>query len=193
MRALHGDAGAADADAPTQTSASAARAAASERFTPESFAGRNDGCLVSRVMRVYFAGPLFTPYERRFIDECAARLRAEAIEVFVPHENVLATAETTAAAVFAKDLAGLAAANAVVALLDGPVIDDGTACEIGLFYGLMQSDPSKKGIVGLVTDLRAERAGAERGLNLFVLGCIEAAGEVCTSIDDVLAVLSRWS
>jgi nucleoside 2-deoxyribosyltransferase len=112
--------------------------------------------------------------------------------VFVPHENVLATAETTAAAVFEKDLRGLAGANAVVALLDGPSIDDGTACEIGLFYGLMQADPSKKGIVGLVTDLRAERAGEEHGLNLFALGCIEAAGRICTSIDDVLAELVRW-
>ena len=143
-------------------------------------------------MRVYFAGPLFTPYERAYIDECAARLRSEGIEVFVPHENVLATAETTAGAVFEKDLRGLTEANAVVALLDGPVIDDGTACEIGLFYGLMQGDPSKQGIVGLVTDLRAERAGEEHGLNLFVLGCIEAAGEVCTSIDDVLRVLDGW-
>ena len=41
-------------------------------------------------MRVYFAGPLFTPYERSFIDECVARLRAEGFDVFVPHENALA-------------------------------------------------------------------------------------------------------
>ena len=27
-------------------------------------------------MRVYFAGPLFTPYERSYIDECVARLRS---------------------------------------------------------------------------------------------------------------------
>ena len=57
-------------------------------------------------MRVYFAGPLFTPYERGFIDEYAARLREAGIEVFVPHEHELATAKTTAAAIFAKDLEG---------------------------------------------------------------------------------------
>ena len=146
-------------------------------------------------MRVYFAGPLFTPYERSFIDGCVARLRAAGIEVFVPHEEILAGAETTAETVFAVDYAGVANANAVVALLDGPVIDDGTACEIGLFYGLMQRDPSKKGIVGLVTDLRSTRsheAGAGYGLNLFVLGCIAAAGSVTTSIDEALAVLEGW-
>jgi len=37
-------------------------------------------------MKVYFAGPLFTPYERAYIDDCAAQIRAAGIEVFVPHE-----------------------------------------------------------------------------------------------------------
>ena len=99
-------------------------------------------------MRVYFAGPLFTPYERSFIDECAARLRAEGIDVFVPHENALADGDTSAATIFAKDWQGLSEADAVVAVLDGPMVDDGTACEIGIFYALMQADPSKKGILG---------------------------------------------
>ena len=141
-------------------------------------------------MKVYFAGPLFTPYERSFIDECAAKLRADGLDVFVPHEHELALSdELTAERVFQVDYEGVKNANAILALLDGPMIDDGTACEIGLFYALMQSDPSKKGIVGLVTDIRVVRTeyggeDASRGLNLFVLGCIEAAGRVCTSFDD---------
>jgi nucleoside 2-deoxyribosyltransferase len=148
-------------------------------------------------MRIYFAGPLFTPYERRFIDECAARLRGAGFDVFVPHEHELALDGTvTAERIFAKDWTGLSEANAVLALLDGPVIDDGTACEIGIFYALMQSDPEKKGTVGLVTDLRAtrdtEREGEARGLNLFVVGCIEAAGRICTSLDEAQAVLEGW-
>ena len=69
-------------------------------------------------MRVYFAGPLFTPYERSFIDECAARLRADGIEVFVPHENALADGDISPATIFRKDWDGLAGADAVVALLD---------------------------------------------------------------------------
>ena len=63
----------------------------------------------------------------------------------------------TAERIFAKDWAALSEANAVLAILDGPVIDDGTACEIGIFYGLMRSDPSKKGIVGMTHDLRSTR------------------------------------
>ena len=142
-------------------------------------------------MRIYFAGPLFTPYERGYIDECAAQLRSDGFEVFVPHEHELAQSDTTPGWIFAKDMDGLANANAVLALLDGPMVDDGTACEIGIFYALMQSDPAKKGVVGLLTDLRGTR-GESSGLNLFVEGCIEATGgEVVNSFDAALAALRR--
>lgn len=143
-------------------------------------------------MRVYFAGPLFTPYERSFIDECAARLRAEGIEVFVPHENALALPDTKPATIFTKDWEGLSTADAVVALLDGPMTDDGTACEIGIFYALMQSDASKKGVVGLLTDLRSTRGDEGHGLNLFVHGCIEAGGKIVSTLDEVVATLGEW-
>ncbi len=143
-------------------------------------------------MRIYFAGPLFTPYERGYIDECAARLRAESFDVFVPHEHELAQSDTTPAWIFAKDMDGLGPADAVLALLDGPMIDDGTACEIGLFYGQMQSNPAKKGVVGLLTDLRGTR-GESNGVNLFVEGCIEASGgSIVETFDEALAVLQGW-
>jgi nucleoside 2-deoxyribosyltransferase len=142
-------------------------------------------------MRIYFAGPLFTPYERGYIDECTARLRSEGFEVFVPHEHELAQSDTTPGWIFAKDMEGLGPADAVLALLDGPVVDDGTACEVGIFYALMQADPAKRGVVGLLTDLRGAR-GESSGLNLFVEGCIEATGgEVVRTFDDALAALRR--
>ena len=143
-------------------------------------------------MRIYLAGPLFTPYERGYLDTCAARLREAGFEVFVPHEQALALGtDVTATAIFAKDLEGLAAADAVFALLDGSQVDDGTACEIGLFYALMRSDPAKKGIVGLLTDLRSLRLEEGHGLNLFVEGCIAAVGEIVNSLDDALSALDR--
>ena len=143
-------------------------------------------------MKIYFAGPLFTPYERSFIDECAATLRADGFDVFVPHEHELATGfDVTAEWIFAKDRPGIEGANAVLAILDGPMIDDGTACEIGMFHALMQSDPSKKGIVGLLTDLRGMR-GESTGLNLFVQGVIEDVGSIVNSIDEARAVLDGW-
>jgi hypothetical protein len=142
-------------------------------------------------MRLYLAAPLFTPYERAYVDEVAAGLRAAGHDVFVPHENLLAARDTTAADVYAKDVGGLERAEAVVAVLDGPAVDDGTACEVGLFRGLMRGDPSKRGIVGLLTDFRGTVRSEGHGLNLFVEGCIEAAGEVCESVEGVLAALER--
>lgn len=142
-------------------------------------------------MKIYFAGPLFTPYERAYIDECAAQLRADGFDVFVPHEHELAQSDTTGTVIFVKDLGGLGPADAVLALLDGPMVDDGTACEIGIFYALMQSDSTKKGVVGLLTDLRGSR-GESNGLNLFVEGCIEASGgEIVNSFEAALVVLRR--
>jgi nucleoside 2-deoxyribosyltransferase len=143
-------------------------------------------------MRVYVAGPLFTPYERTFIDQCAARLRGEGMDVFVPHEQALAVADTSAATIFQMDWVGVSEANAVVAILDGPMVDDGTACEVGMFYGLMQSDPTKKGIVGLLTDLRSTRGHEGHGLNLFVEGCVVAGGTICGSMDEVVETLAAW-
>ena len=143
-------------------------------------------------MRIYLAASMFTPYERSFLDDCAGRLRAEGFEVFVPHEHGLVGRDATPEAVFAVDAGGVESADAVLAVLDGSSVDDGTACEIGLFHGLKQRDPERKGVVGLLTDLRGERRG-DFAINLFVRGCIDASGgAVVNSLDDSLAILRRW-
>ena len=113
-------------------------------------------------------------------------------EVFVPHEHELATGtDVTAASIFAQDRPGIERADGMLAILDGPSVDDGTACEIGMFHALMQSDPSKKGIVGLLTDMRGMR-GESTGVNLFVQGAIEDAGRIVASIDEARDVLRAW-
>jgi nucleoside 2-deoxyribosyltransferase len=144
-------------------------------------------------VRVYFAGPLFTPYERAFIDACAKRLREEGFEVFVPHEQALAaTGEESPAAIFAQDWPGLERADAILALLDGSTVDDGVACEIGIFHGLQRSDARRKGVVGLLTDMRGSRGGGH-DVNLFVRGCIEASnGAVVGTLEEAVALLRRW-
>ena len=143
-------------------------------------------------MRIYLAGSIFTPYERSFLADCAERLRGEGFDVFVPHEQGLVGLEATPEAVFAVDAGGVESADAVLAVLDGPSVDDGTACEIGLFHGLKQRDPERKGIVGLLTDLRGERRG-DFAINLFVRGCIDASGgAVVGSLDEAVAILHRW-
>lgn len=140
---------------------------------------------------VYLAGPLFTPYERGFLDSLAVQLRERGIGVFVPHEAVT-DFEPTPREVYAVDAAGLLGARVVLAILDGTGVDDGTACEIGMFQQAAAHDTSKLGVVGLVTDLRLRRgAGGDVRMNLFVRGCIEQRGCVVTEVDDALAAVER--
>jgi hypothetical protein len=55
----------------------------------------------------------------------------------------------------------------------------------------MQSDPSKKGIVGLLTDIRGMR-GESTGVNLFVQGAIEDVGRIVAPIEEARDVLRAW-
>jgi nucleoside 2-deoxyribosyltransferase len=143
--------------------------------------------------RIYFAGPLFMPYERQFISECAARLRQMGHEVFVPHENKW-EGPIGPELVFEKDMSGLGPATVIVAILDGVQVDDGTACEIGIFWGQSQHNPDKRLLIGLSTDsrrLRKRDQGASLDLNLFVEGCIRDKGVIVHSIDEVIAELMK--
>ena len=146
-------------------------------------------------LRIYLAGPLFSEAERAYLDELASRLRANGHEVFVPHEQFTdEIVELDAARVFRVDLAGVRAANLLFAWLDGPMVDDGTACEIGIFSELVASgDPRYVGIVGLATDLRIlrRRGTPGDGINLFVAGAVAANGEMTWSVDDALAAVDR--
>ena len=145
-------------------------------------------------MKIYFAGPLFTPYERSFIDQCAARMREAGMDVFVPHEIPLPD-PVTSKFIFDTDARAVLDSNAVLALLDGPMVDDGTASEIGIFWSEMRHDKTKKGIIGLVTDTRVIRDRNMidgKGINLFERGCIEDSGSVVDSFEKAFEILLKW-
>lgn len=147
-------------------------------------------------MKLYVAGPLFTPGERAYLEGLAERLERAGHRCFVPH---LETKEPfDSATIFATDSAGLHDSEAVVAWLDGPMIDDGTACEIGIFSELIRTRPDRyRGIIGLATDWRTWRrrdAGlADGGLNFFVGGAILEYGTLVWTIDEVEATLDQWA
>ena len=143
-------------------------------------------------MGIYVAGALFSEAERVWLDGLVARLREEGFDCFVPHEQFSELSELTPAEVFRVDAQGVRDANVLFAWLDGPLIDDGTACEIGMFAELAASgDPRYRGIVGLVTDLRLQRrrGAVDGGMNLFVAGAIEAHGRICWSVDSAIEAL----
>jgi nucleoside 2-deoxyribosyltransferase len=146
-------------------------------------------------MRIYVAGALFSEAERAWLDGLVALLREEGFDCFVPHEQFPELKELTPAEVFRVDAQGVRDANVLLAWLDGPSVDDGTACEIGMFAELAASgDPRYRGIVGLVTDLRLQRRrdnAVGDGMNLFVAGAIEANGRICWSVDEAIEALGE--
>lgn len=84
-------------------------------------------------MKVYLAGPLFTPAERAALEEIAAICAELGFTTYLPHRDggLLRQDRQNLQEVFAQDLQALREAAVVVAVLTGPDIDSGTAWEIG--------------------------------------------------------------
>jgi hypothetical protein len=148
-------------------------------------------------MKIYFAGPLFTPYERDYISKSAVYLRENGIDPFVPHESPRIDdpedKRTSQKKCFDNDFGGIDSANAILAIVNGTEVDDGTACEIGIFSELMRTDPTKKGIIALHDDYRTQTNGEGKGLNGFVLGCIlKSNGKVVKTIEEATEQLKLW-
>jgi nucleoside 2-deoxyribosyltransferase len=101
-------------------------------------------------MKLYLAGPLFSAAERAWNEELAAALRNGGHEVFLPQDN---ESGLDAARIFSTDVGGIDRADALVAIMDGPDPDAGTAWEVGYAYG-------KKPIVLVRTDFRTEAGGS---------------------------------
>ena len=87
-------------------------------------------------MRIYQAGPLFSEAEREWHKSLKARLLTAGHEVIWPgdlitQEEIAEWGDEAPARILQRDLEGIISCKAVVALLDGPQVDDGTAFEIG--------------------------------------------------------------
>jgi nucleoside 2-deoxyribosyltransferase len=96
-------------------------------------------------MKLYFAGPLFTTPERTWNAEVAAALRAAGHEVFLPQDQ---EPGKDGPGIFATDVGGIDWADGLVAIMDGPDPDSGTAWEVGYAFGV------RKPIVLVRTDFR---------------------------------------
>ena len=110
--------------------------------------------------KIYLAGPLFSLAEQHFNVELARVLEREGFEVWLPQEHE--PRDKTSRAIFAMDVAAIDWADMVVACMDGPDPDSGTAWECGYAYA------RGKPIVGYRTDFRiaAETPGAPYNLML---------------------------
>jgi nucleoside 2-deoxyribosyltransferase len=110
-------------------------------------------------MYIYIAGPLFSVAERAFNTQVKTELTVLGYRSFLPQqdgylvENMLASGQDPDQVfkkVYALDIKKLNEADIVLAVLDGAVIDEGTAFEIGYATAL------GKPCYGLQTDSRRQ-------------------------------------
>ena len=96
--------------------------------------------------KIYLAGPLFTVAEQNFNAALARFLEGHGFEVWLPQEHE--PRRKTAGAIFQTDVEALDWADMVIACMDGPDPDSGTAWECG--YAFAKGKP----IVCYRTDFR---------------------------------------
>ena len=141
---------------------------------------------------IYQAGPLFTSAERFFHHDLSARLRKAGHDVVWPGD-LLSDAKIKATngpvqLIFQSCKAALELCTCMVALLDGPQVDDGTAWEIG--YAHAKGMP----IYGIRTDTRVAGDTSQNRVNSMIEGCL--AG-VARDIDELIRMIgvesgSEW-
>ena len=111
---------------------------------------------------VYLAGPIFSRGEIKWAGSLKEEIEAalgDRIEVLWPFEIASGTKEE----IFEANLKALRRSPLMVAILDGPMADDGTAWEVGCHYALFGPRA-----VGIRTDARKAGETPESKLNLMI-------------------------
>ena len=114
-------------------------------------------------MKLYLAGPLFTQAEQNWLRDLKSKIQVLAakadkeIDVVWPYELVSPEdmekwGEKIKYEIFALCEKHLKETDVLIALLDGPLVDDGTAWEIGYFYSIRKKSQP---IFGIRTDFRS--------------------------------------
>ena len=143
---------------------------------------------------VYVAGPIFSFSERKFLEDLVGKLSKELNlhhinDFFLAHRDVgdvgIAGVERDEA--FFDDIKALDESKIVVAWLDGPDVDSGTAVEVGYAYA-----KGDKKIFGLLTDRRKWGSSLEGVMvNNMIWGVCKERGDVYNTIDKLVEKLKN--
>ena len=148
------------------------------------------------MMKIYFAGPLFTEAERAWIISVKEKIEALARELgqpvrvvwpyeLVSREDATAMGPRAKYEIFRLCREELKDTDLLLALLDGPQVDDGTAWEIGYFYAVRRENAE---IIGIRTDFR--HAGeTETGRVNTMIEC--SCDEITWRTEDLLNAVRR--
>ncbi len=136
-------------------------------------------------MRIYLAAPLFTQAERRWLREFGAALVARGHEVFLPQDDAslpLLRDPPDFHGAFEGCRDAIDRCEVVVAVLDGPDADSGTAWECGYAYA------RNRPVVVVRTDFRG---GEDAGLNLMLRRSASAVVEHPATDEDLGMLASK--
>lgn len=113
-------------------------------------------------MKIFIAGPLFSQAEREFNLKLDKFLREYGFETILPQrdvgelwKHVKKHGRQAYQTIYEGDLRAIEEADIVIAVLDGPDVDSGTAFEVG--YACAKGKP----VIGLKTDMRVFARGEE--------------------------------
>ena len=110
---------------------------------------------------VYWAGPLFNDAERAFNERAKVALEQLGITVWLPQDVPLYLNNPGwQQVVFDGNVQHIRDADVVCAVVDGCLVDDGTAWEIGYAFAI------GKPVIGVYTDIRS--VGIEGTVNLMI-------------------------
>ena len=131
-------------------------------------------------MLAYIAGPLFNEKEREFLEEINAVCKAIEISTYLPSQDGGLLNQDNDDEVFQTDIKALNKADIVVASLNGPDVDSGTAFELGYAFA------KGKKLFGLHTDFRTFSPTSE--VNLMLLkSCV-----ICHSLQELDTALREY-
>jgi nucleoside 2-deoxyribosyltransferase len=133
-------------------------------------------------MRIYQAGPLFSRAEQTWNQELTRRIEGAGHLVTAPvdlltPEQIHEAGDQAPKLIFETCLTAVDRAECVVACLDGPQVDDGTAFEIG--YAYARGLP----VIGIRTDLRRAGETDYSRVNSMIQGCL------CRLVEDIEGAL----
>ena len=139
-------------------------------------------------MKIYQAGPLFTEGERLWHKHFQSHLESRGFTALWPGDlitshDVTLWGKDAPKKILEADKTLLLDCDAVVALLDGPQVDDGTAWEIGFAHAM------GKPVFGIRTDFRNGGESAGATVNAMIEGCVEC---IARSMDELVQELRKF-
>ena len=162
-------------------------------------------------MKAYLANALFSEADQMYNTYLAQTIRQALpkIDLYNPMENEQLNDKQNYAdsvMIFNGDNEYLDNSALLIAVLDGPVVDDGVAAEIGRFALLCEQNPNQREIVALYTDVRQQGRDNQQKIgalladstenqfiyrNLYVIGGTKKVGKIFATSKDLVAYLQQ--